>query len=187
MPHSTGDPRGVIRIVRRWEESPVRLLTGHSLLFGRRDDAVPGGLGLLRLVVVVVVVAALLGFGFSPVVRLSLLAVVDEEGERGGQADDDEAFQDAVVQFVVVVVGAVAVGHAVGHGLVVVVVCTVVVRVRIFEEVGDPFAEGPFFLGLWRVSGFEIELLASTFWLTWFRLDRLDLAVCDCVPETTHA
>ena len=95
-----------------------------------------------------ILVAFLLRFHFSPMVRLSLLAVVDEEGERGRQADDDKGIEDVVVQFGVVVI--VAAGHAFGVGIIVIVVCAVIVRVGVFEEVGNPFAEGPFFLGFWR-------------------------------------
>lgn len=93
MPYPTGNPGRVIGIVGRREEAPVRLLTWQLLLFGRWDDAVPIslclglGLGLVVVVVVVVVVvsaALLLRFRFSPVVRLALLAVVDEEGEGCG-------------------------------------------------------------------------------------------------------
>ena len=80
MPHSTSDPSWIIRILRRREEPPVRLLTRQSL-FGR--DTVLR-LGLLRLEGLVLIrVTLLLRFHFPPVVRLSLLAVVDEEGERG--------------------------------------------------------------------------------------------------------
>ena len=145
MPHTTGDPSRIIRILRRGKEPSVRLLTRQSL-FGR--DAVLR-LGLLRLERLVrILVALLLRFHFSPVVCLSLLAVVDEEGERGRQADDDEGIENVVVQFGVVVV--VAPGHAFRVGIIVIVVCAVVVGVGVFEEVGDPFAEGPFFLGFWR-------------------------------------
>lgn len=135
MPHTTGDPLPKVRIIRRREESPIRLLTRQSL-FGR--DAIFG----LRCFIV-----ALLRLHLPPVVRLSLLSVIHKECQRGRQADDDQTLEDAVVDFVVVVV--VSAGHAFGEGLVVVVVvvCAVVVRVGFFEEVGDPFAEGPFFFG----------------------------------------
>lgn len=143
MPHTTSNPLRKIRITRRREESPIRLLPGGQWLrlFIGRDGSVLGGLLSQRL-------------HFSPMVRLPLLAVVDEEGERGGQTDYDEAFQDAVVEGVVVL-GGVA-GHAVREGGVVVVVFVggaVVVRVRLFEEIGDPFAERPFFFRLWSVLG----------------------------------
>ena len=141
MPHTASDPLRIIRVVRRGEEASVRLLARQSL-FGR--DAVHG---LLLLLCRVVVPLLLRFLRFSPVVRLSLLAVVDEEGEGSGQADDDEALEDAVVEFVVVVV--VATRYAIRERLVVVVVVcgAVVVGVRLFEEVGNPFAEGPFFFG----------------------------------------
>ena len=151
MPHTTSHPLREIRIVRRREEPPIRLLARQSLLLGRYDTVVP-----LRLRLAIVVAAPpLLGLlHFAPVVRLALLAVVDEEGEGGGEADDDEAFEDALVEVVVVVVVVVGVGagHAVvGEGIVVgvvvVIVGAVVVGVGLFEEVGDPFAQGPFFFG----------------------------------------
>ena len=178
MPHTTSDPLRIIRVVRWREEASVRLLARQSL-FGR--DAVHGLLLSCR-----VVVPLLLPFlRLSPVVRLSLLAVVDEEGEGGGQADDDEAFEDAVVEFVVVII--VATRYAFRERLVVVVVGgAMVVGVGLFEEIRNPLAEGPFFFGFYIVLGSKIDVLASGFWLTWFRLDRLDLAIRDCVPETSH-
>lgn len=170
MPHTTGDPSRIIRILRRGEEPPIRLLTRQSL-FGRDDAVLCLGLPRLEggLVLIRIRVALLLRFHFSPVVRLSLLAVVDQEGERGRQADDDEGIEDAVVQFGVVVV--VATGHVFWVGIIVIVVCAVVVRVRVFEEVGDPFAKGPIFLGFWRVVRiWETRLLSGLFCLTWLRL-----------------
>ena len=80
MPHTAGDPSRIIRVFRRGKEPSVRLLTRQSL-FGR-DNVLR--LGLLRLEgLVLILVAFLLRFHFSPMIRLSLLAVVDEEGERG--------------------------------------------------------------------------------------------------------
>lgn len=94
-------------------------------------------------------------------VRLSLLSVVNKKGQCSCEADDDQTLEDVVVEFVVVVV--VCAGHAFGEGLVVVVVCTVVVGVRflLFEEVGDPFAEGPFFLGFCILLGSKSHVNAS--------------------------
>ena len=143
MPHTTSHPPREIRIVRRREETPIRLLARQSLLLGRDDTVVPLH---LRLAIVVAAPSLLRLLNFAPVVRLALLAVVDEEGEGGGEADNDEAFKDAVVEVVVVVVvvGGVGAGHAVvGEGVVVgvVVVGAVVVGVGLFEEVGDPFAQ----------------------------------------------
>ena len=146
MPDATGDPLPVIRVVGWREEAPVRLLARQSL-FGW--DAV----FRLRRVV------ALLGVHFPPVVRLSLLSVVYQEGQRGCETDDDQALEDAVVEFGVVVV--VSAGHAFGEGFVVVVIRPVVVGMGLFEEVGDPFAEGPFFLGLCIVLGSDIHDIAS--------------------------
>lgn len=141
MPHTASNPLREIRIIRRWEEAPIRLLARQSLLLARYDTVVP-----LRLRLAIIAAWLLRLLHFAPVVRLALLAVVDEEGEGGGEADDDEAFEDAVVEVVVVVVvvGGVGAGHAVvGEGIVVgvvVVVGAVVVGVGLFEEVGDPFA-----------------------------------------------
>ena len=96
MPHTTSDPSRIIRILRRRKEPPVRLLTRQSLL--GRDAVLRLRLPRLeRLVRIPVALLLLLRFRFSPVVCLSLLAVVDEEGERGRQADDDEGIEDVVV------------------------------------------------------------------------------------------
>lgn len=148
MPNTTGDPLCKIGVVGWGEESPVRLLTGQS--FFARDAVL--GLRWFSVVgiVVGVVVVALLRLHLSPMVRLSLLSVVYKKGQCGCQADDDQTLDDVVVDFVVVIV--VSTRHAFGEGFVIVVVCAMVVGMGLFEEVGDPFAERPFFLGFFIVS-----------------------------------
>lgn len=92
-------------------------------------------------------------------VRLPLLSVIYKKGQCGGQADDDQTLEDAVVDLGVVVV--VPAGHAFGKGFVVVVVRAVVVGMGFFEEVGDPFAEGPFLLRFCVASGSKVHMMNS--------------------------
>ena len=59
-----------------------------------------------------------------------------------------------------------------------------VVRMRVFDKVGDPFAEGPSFLSFFGiVSLYEAECMQDG--STWFGLDRIDFPVRDRVPEAS--
>ena len=124
-------------------------------------------------------------------VRLPLLPVIHQERQSGRQTDDDEALEDVVLDLVVVPAVVVTAGHAFGDGIVVVVVAgVVVVGVGFVQEVGDPFAQGPFclwFCGRVRVRSETCKNRSFLkLGLTWLRLYRLDFAIRDCVPETSH-
>lgn len=75
-----------------------------------------------------------------PVRLLPLGAVVHEEHDSGGEAEDDEALDDALVAEVF----AKRLPVAARDPVVVELLVAVVVVVCVFlEEVGDPFAQGP--------------------------------------------
>ena len=168
MPNTARNPLREIRIVGRWKKAPVRLLARYALLCGLDGIFVFALLLLLLLlrwvVIIAVVVLALLWLflwlcllllllllsrlHLPAMIRLPLLAVIHEERQSGRQTDDDEALEDVVLDLVVESAVVIAAGHAFGDGVVVVVVVAgvVVVGVGFVEEVGDPFAQGPFCL-----------------------------------------
>ena len=81
-------------------------------------------------------------------VGLSLLAVIKQECERASKPDDDKALGNAIVNVIVVLLGA---GHGLRHHMISEVVVTfagMVVRMRVFEEVGDPFTKGAVLAGI---------------------------------------
>ncbi len=80
-------------------------------------------------------------------IRLPLLAVVYKERYSGSYANDDDAFENAFVELIIV--GVVATGEARVVVVDIVFFSAVVVGVRVFKEGGEPFAEGPIFFGFW--------------------------------------
>ena len=198
MPHTTRNPLREIRIVGRWEKAPVRLLARYALLFPL--------LLLLRWVVIIaaIIIVTVLAplrlrlrllllscLHLPAMIRLPLLAIIHQERQRGRQTDDDEALEDVVLDLVVVAGVVVATGDAFGDGVVVVVVAgVVVVGVGFVEEVGDPFAQGPFCFWFWGRVRVRSETCEEGLFLrsglTWLGLYRLDFTICDCVPETSH-
>ena len=78
-------------------------------------------------------------------IRLPLLAVVYEECYSGSYADDDETFKNTFVELIIVRV--VATGEARIVIINIVIFGAVIVGVRVFEEGGEPFAEGPVLFG----------------------------------------
>lgn len=75
----------------------------------------------------------LLPLDVSPMIGLALIAIVDQEGEGTSQSDDDEAFDDTLVDIVIELVRRERAGKFV-------FVRGGVVRVLVLEKVGDPFA-----------------------------------------------
>ena len=128
MPNPTGNPLIEVRITRRREESAISLLA-RQWLHRRCSNAL----------------AALL-FHRSSMIQRPLLPVIHEVDQRRRQAEDDEAFNQPLVNRVVVVVAA---GHRVRSYWIgkFILFDVMVVRVVVPEEVGYPFAERPVWLG----------------------------------------
>lgn len=127
MSYAAGNPLVEIWVTGWRKEAAIRLLTRYCWL----------GWSL----------ALSLLFHGPPMVQLPLLPIVHQKNQRGRQPDDDQALNQPFVYFIVEVVAA---RHRVlmrrGVCPEIVVVAVVIVRVLIFEKVGDPFAEGPVFL-----------------------------------------
>lgn len=121
MPDSTSNPLRISGIVRRRKKTPISLLPVWYLTLLRF---------LLRLLL-------LLAFNSSPMIRLSLIAVIDQESQGACESDDDEGFNNSLVDIIE------AVGRDFGGGGEVVLggVTGVVVWMLVFDEGGEPFAE----------------------------------------------
>lgn len=143
--------RGSIPLLetQRGAEDPTTATTSCSSLrwrLVRRD----GSTMMLMLVVLLLLLFLLLLLAQPrsgillglPVRLLPLGAVVHEEHDSGGEAEDDEALDDALVAEVFAKRLPVAARDPVVVELPVAVVVVVVVCVFL-EEVGDPFAQGP--------------------------------------------
>lgn len=134
MSHPANNPLVEVWITRRREQPTVVLRCG----WWRRPSYV-STLLLLLLLQQLPLPSSL----FRP---LALLPVVDEESKRESQPHDDHRIYEPVIFPLAWVVRGVAPGQGVVVDVVVPHAVIVVIGV-ILQEVGDPFAKGPVFLG----------------------------------------
>ena len=131
VPNPSNTPLPKIGIPRRRKESSLLLLRRRRLL--TPPNCTPLSTSWCTSLLLLLLPRLLL----PPGRLLALLTVHDQESQRGGQAEDHDALQDAIIEIEPV---------AAGHGVVlvhVVVQVIVVLGVVVLEKVIDPVAERP--------------------------------------------